>query len=45
MSVDEVDKLNWKNNEVDMYKSMRKQRRKGAQKSELVDTPCGSNIY
>ena len=45
MCNDEVDKLKLNNDEVDKLKSLREKKRKGIQKSWLIDTPCESNIY
>ena len=44
-SNDDVDKLKLNNDEFDKEKKLRKKKRKGIQRRNLIDTLCESNIY
>ena len=45
MSNDDVDKLKWNNDKFDKEKNLKKKKRKGIQKGNLINTLCESNIY
>ena len=45
MSNDDVDKLKLNNDKFDKEKNLKKKKRKGIQKGNLIDALCESNIY